>query len=588
MSAITNALFAHLSQRGGVCLAIGAVHVAFVYILTSSAPVQAVFDATPIEVSLVDAPAPAAETPPPPVPQLVPVITPSIEPPLITLNEEPPPNAITVAVAEAPPRHHHTGRAARRFRCGVRRTAAAAVSDRIAPLGEEGMVVLRVLINELGRADRIEIERSSGHARLDEAARIAVQRALFRPYIENGVARMALATIPIEFTWKSRRADKPRAAADTAAARRIAHGNVSPWQRRKLPRQVRRNDKTCENQPGQARARPQQPRACSAAECRSRADSPEVADLASADHQAGGAPIGAYREPLGGRAIMIASLPLDAVQPTPFQRDLSPTHVKRLAAKIDETGAFLDPLIVVRGEDGRLWTPNGRHRLAAAKVLGLKQITALISPNEALAYRILALNTEKAHNLKDRSLEVIRMARSLAKKQGTTREVGAQPPSSKRRSCITLGAVYEQAPALRRRRLQPVPEEGGSVQRPPARHQPARARGLRLAPAGDRCAGEDASSRTCTAKGFKSPYLRNYVVARINPVRFHKAKKGDTKPPMPIAQALTRMAAAAKKFDVKSVSNSDIAWVAVGAVVAASSAASPPGGAGPADSRHTS
>ena len=51
-----------------------------------------------------------------------------------------------------------------------------------------------------------------------------------------------------------------------------------------------------------------------------------------------------------------------------------------------------------------------------------------------------------------------------------------------------------------------------------------------------------------TAKGFKSPYLRNYVVARINPVRFHKAKKGDTKPPMPIAEALTRMAAAAKKF----------------------------------------
>ena len=162
-------------------------------------------------------------------------------------------------------------------------------------------------------------------------------------------------------------------------------------------------------------------------------DHPDVADLAALIVRAGGAPIGAYREPLGGRAILIASLPLAAVQPTPFQRDLSPTHVKRLAAKIDETGAFLDPLIVVRGEDGRLWTPNGRHRLAAAKVLGLKQITALISPNEALAYRILALNTEKAHNLKDRSLEVIRMARSLAKKQGNTRR-RIWPRSSKPRS----------------------------------------------------------------------------------------------------------------------------------------------------------
>jgi ParB family chromosome partitioning protein len=66
-------------------------------------------------------------------------------------------------------------------------------------------------------------------------------------------------------------------------------------------------------------------------------------------------------------------------------------------------------------------------------------------------------------------------------------------------------------------------------------------------------------------RGFKSPYLRNYVVARINPVRFHKAKKGDTKPPMPIAQALTRMAAAVKNFKVESVSNADLAWVAVGA-----------------------
>ena len=94
-------------------------------------------------------------------------------------------------------------------------------------------------------------------------------------------------------------------------------------------------------------------------------DSEHVADLATLVRAAGGAAIGAYQEPLGGRPLLLASLPLNAVQPTPFQRDLSPTHAKRLAAKIDETAAFLDPLIVVRGDDGRLWTPNGRHRLAA-------------------------------------------------------------------------------------------------------------------------------------------------------------------------------------------------------------------------------
>ena len=67
------------------------------------------------------------------------------------------------------------------------------------------------------------------------------------------------------------------------------------------------------------------------------------------------------------------------------------------------------------------------------------------------------------------------------------------------------------------------------------------------------------------ARGMKSPYLRSYVVARINPVRFHKMKAGDKKPAMPIAQALLRMVVAAKKFDLKKVNMSDLAFVAAGA-----------------------
>src|SRR5215469_1734998 len=292
-------------------------------------------------------------------------------------------------------------------------------------------------------------------------------------------------------------------------------------------------------------------------------DHSEVADLSALIVQAGGAPIGAYREPLGGRAILIASIPLAAVQPTPFQRDLSPTHVKRLAGKIDETGAFLDPIIVVRGEDGRLWTPNGRHRLAAAKVLGMKQITALISPEEALAYRILALNTEKAHNLKDRSLEVIRMARSLAKSRG--REAETQFAAEfEAPELLTLGVVYESSPRF----------AGGAYSAFLKKVDRFSERGLAVSLR----AREDYAARleeidtrvkslvaALAARGFKSPYLRNYVVARINPVRFHKAKKGVTAPPMPIAQALTRMAAAARTFNLGSVKNSDLAWVAVGA-----------------------
>jgi ParB family chromosome partitioning protein len=292
-------------------------------------------------------------------------------------------------------------------------------------------------------------------------------------------------------------------------------------------------------------------------------DSAEIADVVSLIRNAGGAPIGGYRDPLGGRPLVLASLPLNAVQPTPFQRDLSPTHAKRLAVKIDETAAFLDPLIVVRGEDGRLWTPNGRHRLAAAKVLGLKQITALISPDETLAYRILALNTEKAHNLRDRSLEVIRMARSLAKRHPASKEVeyGREFESAE---LLTLGVVYEKSSRF----------AGGAyssfLKKVDRFSERSLAASLREREGfASRLLEIEAQTKriieTLQKRGFKSPYLRNYVVARINPVRFHKVKKGDNKPPMPLAQALTRMAAAAKKFKLESVSNADLAWVAVGA-----------------------
>ena len=292
-------------------------------------------------------------------------------------------------------------------------------------------------------------------------------------------------------------------------------------------------------------------------------DSPDVAAVASLVRDAGGAPIGAYHEPLGGRALLLASLPLNAVQPTPFQRDLSPTHAKRLAEKIDETSAFLDPLIVVRGDDGKLWTPNGRHRLAAAKVLGLRQITALISPDDSLAYRILALNTEKAHNLRDRSLEVIRMARSLAAREKDTPE-SKFVAEFEAPELITLGVVYEKASRF----------AGGAYSSFLKKVDRFSDRGLAVALReregyAARLLEIDTQVKKVVAalqaKGFKSPYLRNYVVARINPVRFHKIKKGDTKPPMPIAQALTRMAAAAKGFNLGSVSNADLAWVAVGA-----------------------
>jgi ParB family chromosome partitioning protein len=304
-------------------------------------------------------------------------------------------------------------------------------------------------------------------------------------------------------------------------------------------------------------------RGLTAAEIALPLDDATVAPLVAEVRAAGGVPVGAYRDPLGSRPLLVATLPLAAVQPTPFQRDLSPTHSKRLAEKIDEARAFLDPLIVVRGHDGRFWTPNGRHRLAAAKVLGLRQITALVSPDETLAYRILALNTEKAHNLKDRSLEVVRMARTLAKREPGTKET-QYADQFEAAELITLGIVYEQNPRFAGGAYAPFLKK---VDRFSDRTLAASLR--EREGYADRLQAIDTEVKRVIGelekRGFRSPYLRNYVVARINPVRFHVAKKGDRKPAMPIGQALTRMTAAVKGFDFAAVKAGDLAWVAVGA-----------------------
>ncbi len=304
----------------------------------------------------------------------------------------------------------------------------------------------------------------------------------------------------------------------------------------------------------------QQKRGLSATQIVLERDAPEIAALAQQVNTAGGAAIGAYREPFSGRPVLLAALPLEAVQPTPFQRDLSPTHTERLAAKIEESGSFLDPLIVVRGDDGKLWTPNGRHRLAAAKLLGLQQITALISPDESLAFRILALNTEKAHNLKDRALEVIRMARTLAVRHPRAKETQFAA-EFEAPELLTLGIVYERNPRFGggaySSLLKKVDRFGDRSLVVGLRDREGYAARIEQIDA-----HVSRIVAALQARGLKSPYLRNYVVARINPVRFQRAKKGQTEPAMPIAQALTRMAAAAAKFKLESVSAAEVALVA--------------------------
>src|SRR5574342_1327980 len=169
-----------------------------------------------------------------------------------------------------------------------------------------------------------------------------------------------------------------------------------------------------------------------------------VEELQSAVKQDGGEVLTAYREPFGGHWLVIAALPIERVEPTPYQRNLSDAHARKLEGVIAKLGRFLDPIIVVRKETKdsaiRYWTPNGNHRLAALRTLSAKTIIAIVVPETAAAYQILALNTEKAHNLRERALEVIKMYQELATLDDATEETYAL--EFEEPALITLGLCY--------------------------------------------------------------------------------------------------------------------------------------------------
>ena len=238
----------------------------------------------------------------------------------------------------------------------------------------------------------------------------------------------------------------------------------------------------------------------------------------AAIERAGGVVTGQYLDPLGGQPLLLAVLPIDQVEPTPFQRDVSDMHHKKLADVLDRTGIFLDPIIAITAPKEGFWTPNGGHRLAAMRRLGAKAITALVVPRREVAWQILALNTEKAHNLKDKSLEVIRIFRNLMEERAekAEKEFGYYFEEA---SFITMGLCYEQAPRFSGgvyhsfvRRLSTFSEE--SLTKSLKVHERHAALLLEL----DQKVAEVVAK--LKAKGFVSPYLKAFVVARSNPLRF--------------------------------------------------------------------
>src|SRR3954470_23502274 len=246
----------------------------------------------------------------------------------------------------------------------------------------------------------------------------------------------------------------------------------------------------------------------------------QAAETRDKIEKAGGVVTGMYYDPLGKNPLLLAVLPLDKVEPTPFQRDVSDMHHKRLADVLDKTGYFLDPIIAITAPDKGFWTPNGGHRLAAMRRLGARAITALVVPKRELAWQILALNTEKAHNLKDKSLEVIRIVRNLREEEASKPEKDfayyLEEPSF-----VTMGLCYEKNNRFSGgvynsfvRRLTEFSEE--SLSKALKTHEKHAGMILEL----DERVAEVV--KKLKAKGFVSPYLKTFVVARSNPLRFMK------------------------------------------------------------------
>ncbi len=269
----------------------------------------------------------------------------------------------------------------------------------------------------------------------------------------------------------------------------------------------------------------------------------------------GGRVLAVYREPVGGHWQLFCLLPLSAVEPTPYQRDLSPTHTKRLTDVVKKIDRFVDPVVVVSPRAGLYWTPNGHHRRTALAKLKADMVPAILVPEPEVAYQILALNTEKAHNLKEKALEVVRMYRALAEEQPRSAEKDwafqFESPHF-----ATLGLLYEENKRFAGGAFAPILKRVDRFLdgRLPRTLEERAARAAKVK------AADEALGRAVAAlkkRGINHPYVKNYVLARTTPLT--RARK--TVPSFD--QAFDRLVANIEAFDVTKVRYEEIRQAAV-------------------------
>jgi ParB family chromosome partitioning protein len=244
-------------------------------------------------------------------------------------------------------------------------------------------------------------------------------------------------------------------------------------------------------------------------------------ELAAQVERDGGKVLAAYKEPLGGHVQLLVALPIDKVQPTPFQRDVSDAHVRKLTLAMDKTRRYLDPIIAVHApQSGHYETPNGNHRLTAMRELGAKTILALLVPEREVAYQILALNIEKAHNLRERALEVARMYEDLKKSDRKESDFALEFEEA---SLCTLGFAYRERGRLSGGAYHPALRKVDGFFELPLKDawEKREARAQKVLALDEAVTG---AVQRLKERGFNSPYLRAFVVARVNPLRFIKGE----------------------------------------------------------------
>ena len=240
-----------------------------------------------------------------------------------------------------------------------------------------------------------------------------------------------------------------------------------------------------------------------------------VEELAAAIQADGGQPLAAFEDPIGGHWHIFALLPLNLVEGTPYQRDLSPAHLKRMVEVMKKLDRYTEPIVAVRS-DGRYWTPNGNHRRAAAAKVGAKSIPAIVVPEPEVAFQILALNTEKAHNLRDKALEVIRMYRARLEEhpRRAEKEFAFE---FERAHFITLGLLYEKKPKFSGGAYAPILSRVDNFLGQPLKEA--------IGEREERAAQVERADELVTdlvaqgkKRGLVHPYLKNFIIARSNPL----------------------------------------------------------------------